>query len=574
MPSGFLFPGTRFLLANSPAIAGRTQEEKVARTNPTRRTSTRAGQIRKSVRTTRPVAPGSDGKSGRIVAGNGNPTARAATSRGAARQTEAKKAPAGRPGLKTARDVIRFAKGAGVEIIDLKFVDVPGIWQHFSFTIDELSESLFSEGVGFDGSSIRGFQKIHESDMLLVPDPETAVVDPALEVPTLTMICNVRDPVTGEAYSRDPRYVAQKAEAYLKATGVGDTIYFGPEPEFFVFNDIRFDQNIHCGYYFIDSAEGVWNSGLDGAANGRPNLGYKPRVKEGYFPVPPTDTLQDIRSKMVLTMKRIGIPVEVHHHEVATAGQCEIDMRYDTLTRMGDNLMWYKYIVKNVAYKHGMTATFMPKPLFGDNGSGMHCHQSVWKKGKNVFFDASGYAQISDSARHYIGGLLAHAPALLAFCAPTTNSYRRLVPGFEAPVNLVYSQRNRSACVRIPMYSSSPKAKRLEFRCPDASCNGYLAFAAMLMAGLDGVRNRIEPAAPIDKDLYDLEPHEAAKVKSTPGSLGEVLDALEDDHDFLLEGDVFTSDLIESWLDYKRANEVDAVRLRPHPYEFFLYYDI
>jgi glutamine synthetase len=534
----------------------------------TRGTSSRTRRASKPLRSrSTGIAPVA-AKTGRIVAGNGAPARPAA--RGAARASEAKPAAEGRPGAKTGRDVIRFVKNAGIEIVDLKFVDVPGTWQHFSFTIDELNEGLFTDGIGFDGSSIRGFQKIHESDMLLVPDPETAVIDPALEVPTLTMICNVRDPVTGESYSRDPRYVAQKAEAYLRATGIGDTIYFGPEPEFFVFNGVRFDQTINCGYYYVDSVEGVWDSGRDGG----PNLGYKPRVKEGYFPVPPTDTLQDMRSRMVLTMKRIGIPVEVHHHEVATAGQCEIDMRYDTLTRMGDNLMWYKYIVKNVAHKHGMTATFMPKPLFGDNGSGMHCHQSVWKKGKNAFYGSDGYAQISETARHYIGGLLAHAPALLAFCAPTTNSYRRLVPGFEAPVNLVYSQRNRSACVRIPMYSSSPKAKRLEFRCPDASCNGYLAFAAMLMAGLDGVRNRIEPPTPIDKDLYDLEPHEAAKVKSTPGSLGEVLDALEADHDFLLEGDVFTSDLVEGWIAYKRSNEVDPVRLRPHPYEFFLYYDI
>jgi glutamine synthetase len=516
-----------------------------------------------------------DTRTRRIVAGNGKAAARAARAVPRASRAGAKAAPAGRTAPKSGADVVRYAKNAGIEIVDLKFVDVPGTWQHFSFTIDELNEDLFAEGIGFDGSSIRGFQKIHESDMLLVPDPGTAVVDPALEVPTLTMICNVRDPVTGESYSRDPRYVAQKAEAYLVKTGVGDAVYFGPEPEFFVFNDVRFDQTINCGYYYIDSAEGIWNSGLDGRANGgRANLGYKPRVKEGYFPVPPTDTLQDLRSRMVLTMKKVGIPVEVHHHEVATAGQCEIDMRYDRLTRMADNLMWYKYIVKNVAYKHGMTATFMPKPLFGDNGSGMHCHQSVWKKGKNVFFSADGYAQISETARHYIGGLIAHTPALLAFCAPTTNSYRRLVPGFEAPVNLVYSQRNRSACVRIPVYSSSPKSKRIEFRCPDASCNGYLAFAAMLMAGLDGVRNGIEPPTPIDKDLYDLEPHEAALVKSTPGSLPEVLDALEADHEFLLAGDVFTRDLIETWLGWKRSNEVDPVRLRPHPYEFFLYYDI
>ncbi len=454
-------------------------------------------------------------------------------------------------------------------MVDLKFVDLPGIWQHFSFTVDELNEDLFTEGIGFDGSSIRGFQEIHESDMLLIPDPNTAVVDPFCSIPTLTMICNVKDPVTLQSYTRDARYIAQKAEAYLKSTGIGDTVYFGPEPEFFVFNSARFDQTTNAGYYFIDSDEGIWNSGACA-----PNLAYRPRMKEGYFPVPPMDTLQDLRSEMVLTMKKVGIPVEVHHHEVATAGQCEIDMRYDTLTKMGDNLMWYKYVVKNTARKHGMTATLMPKPLFGDNGSGMHVHQSIWKGGTNVFYDANGYAQISQTAKYYIGGLLKHTPTLLAFCAPTTNSYRRLVPGYEAPVNLIYSQRNRSACVRIPMYSKSPKAKRLEFRCPDPSCNGYLAFAAMLMAGLDGIQNRIEPQEPIDKDLYDLPPEEAATVKNTPGSLGEVLDALEADHDFLLKGDVFTPDVIEVWLNYKRTRENDAIRLRPHPYEFFLYFDI
>ncbi|MFN2432759.1 MAG: type I glutamate--ammonia ligase [Gemmatimonadota bacterium] len=463
-----------------------------------------------------------------------------------------------------------YAREAGAQMVDLKFTDMPGMWQHFSFTTDELNEGLFTEGIGFDGSSIRGFQKIHESDMLLVPDATTAVMDPAMEVPTLTMICNVRDPITLEPYSRDPRWVAQKAERHLLASGVGDTAYFGPEPEFFVFNDVRFDQTINSGYYHVDSAEGIWNTGK----NGTPNLGYRPRLKEGYFPCPPTDTLQDLRSRMVLTMKQVGIPVEVHHHEVATAGQCEIDMRFAPLTRMADNLMWYKYVVKNVACRHGLTATFMPKPLFGDNGSGMHCHQSIWKDGGNRFFSEEGYGGLSETARHYVGGLLAHAPALLAFCAPTTNSYRRLVPGFEAPVNLVYSMRNRSACVRIPVYSKSPKAKRIEFRCPDASCNGYLAFAAMLMAGLDGVRNRIEPPEPIEKDLYELPPAEAALVRSTPGSLAETLDALEADHDFLLVDDVFTPDLIASWLDYKRTSEVDPIRLRPHPYEFFLYYDV
>jgi glutamine synthetase len=472
--------------------------------------------------------------------------------------------------LTTPRQVLAFAREQGVKFVDYKFVDLPGTWQHFSSPIKELEEDIFDKGVGFDGSSIRGFQKIHESDMLLVPDPSSAVVDPVTKIPTLSLVCDVRDPVTGAWYTRDPRRVAKRAEEFLVKSGIATTSYWGPEAEFYLFNDIRFDQDSHSGYYFIDAEEGIWNSGVNG---GKPNLGYRPRTKEGYFPVPPMDKLQDVRSEMVLKMIEAGIDVEVHHHEVGTAGQGEIDMRFQTLTKMADQLLLYKYVIKNIAIANGMTATFMPKPLFGDNGSGMHVHQSLWKDGTNLFFDEKGYALLSDTARYYIGGLLKHAPALLAFAAPTTNSYRRLVPGFEAPVNLIYSQRNRSAAVRIPMYSTSPKAKRIEFRCPDPSCNPYLTMAALLMAGIDGIQNKIEPQAPIDKDLYELEAEEAAQVKSTPGSLGEVLEALEADHEFLLRGDVFTRDLIENYIEYKREREVDPVSLRPHPYEFFLYYD-
>ncbi len=470
----------------------------------------------------------------------------------------------------TSKEVLQFAKDKGVKIIDLRFVDLLGSWQHFSITTAEFHEELFAEGIGFDGSSIRGFQPIHESDMLLFPDPESAFLDPFTEVPTLDLICNVRDPVTGEAYSRDPRYIAQKAESHLISTGVADTAYFGPEPEFFVFDDIRYDQGPGFGFYFVDSVEAAWNTGREE----NPNLGHKPRYKEGYFPVPPTDTLQDIRSEMVLTLESLGIRMEVHHHEVATAGQCEIDMRFDTLTRMADKLQMFKYVVKNVARRRGKTATFMPKPLSTDNGSGMHVHQSLWKKGKNVFFEPGNYADLSKECQYYIGGLLKHAPALLAFAAPTINSYRRLVPGFEAPVNLIYSQRNRSACVRIPAYSKSEGAKRLEFRVPDAASNGYLAFASMLMAGLDGIENKITPPDPIDKDLYDLAPEEKQDIASTPASLAESLAALENDHDFLLKGDVFTQDVIDTWIAYKRENELDPMSLRPHPYEFTLYYDI
>jgi glutamine synthetase len=470
----------------------------------------------------------------------------------------------------TPREVLDFSKKNKVEIVDLKFIDVPGLWQHFSISANELTEELFEEGIGFDGSSIRGFQTIDESDMLLFPDPDSAFLDPFSVHPTLNLICNVRDPITGEAYTRDPRYVAQKAEKYLKSTGIADTSYWGPEIEFYILDSVRFDQSYNFGFYYIDYEEGFWNSG-----NGdKPNLEYKPRYKEGYFPVPPMDHFQDIRSEMLRTLEKCGIVVEIHHHEVGTAGQAEIDMRYTTLTKMADQVMIYKYVIKNVARKQGKTVTVMPKPIFQDNGSGMHTHQSLWKAGKNIFYDKKGYALVSDTARHYIGGLLKHAHALCGFIAPTTNSYRRLVPGYEAPINLVYSQRNRSACVRIPMYSKSEKGKRLEFRTPDPSCNPYFSFAAQLMAGLDGVKNKIEPPKPIDKDLYELKPEEAAKVKSMPGSLDQALDALEKDHDFLLRGDVFTKDVIETWLEYKRKKEVDAIRLRPHPYEFALYFDI
>ncbi len=471
--------------------------------------------------------------------------------------------------LSSAKEVLEFARKNNTKIVDLKFIDLPGQWQHFSIPMSELTEEVFEEGSGIDGSSIRGWKAINESDMLVVPDPKTAIMDPFTAVPTLSLICNVVDPITKEAYDRDPRYIAQKAEEYLKSTKIATTAYFGPEAEFFIFDSIRCDQNSHSGYYFIDSKEGIWNSGREE----EPNLGYKPRHKEGYFPVPPIDSQQDIRSEMILTMIQCGIVIEKQHHEVATAGQAEIDMRFDTLTSMADSLMLYKYIVKNVARRYNKTATFMPKPLFNDNGTGMHTHQSLWN-GDKPLFAGKAYSGMSDMALYYIGGILKHTPALTALCNPTTNSYKRLVPGFEAPVNLAYSSRNRSAAVRIPMYSASPKAKRLEFRTPDPSCNPYLAFAAMLLAGLDGIQNKIHPGEPLDKNIYDLEPEELANIPSAPGSLEDALSALEKDHDFLLKGDVFTEDLIQTWIDYKRTNEVDPVRLRPHPWEFFLYFDI
>ena len=463
---------------------------------------------------------------------------------------------------RTPDDVLQLISDEGIEIVDVRFCDLPGLMQHFSMPAGQLTADVFDEGVGFDGSSIRGFQEIQESDMLLVPDPNTAVIDPFTQHKTLDVNCFVNDPVTGESYSRDPRYVARKAEEYLTSTGLADTCYVGPEAEFFVFDDVRFDQNEHEGYYFVESIEAAWNTGRDEG----PNLGYKPRYKEGYFPVPPMDHFQDLRSEMILVLERLGVEIEIHHHEVG--------MRFDSLLRMADKLMLYKYVVKNVARQAGKTATFMPKPVFQDNGSGMHTHQSLWKGGEPLFYSEAGYAGISDMGRWYIGGLLTHAPAILAFSNPTTNSYKSLVPGYEAPVNLVYSQRNRSAAVRIPLYSQSPKAKRLEFRCPDPSCNPYLAFSAMLMAGLDGIQNRIEPPDPVDKDLYDLPPEELSKVPQVPGSLEAVLSALEEDQAFLKAGGVFTDDLIETWVTYKRENEVDALRLRPHPWEFALYYDL
>ncbi len=468
-----------------------------------------------------------------------------------------------------AADVLKMAKERDARILDIKFMDFPGMWQHFSVPVHELSESSFEDGYGFDGSSIRGWRAIHESDMLVIPDPSTAVMDPFCDIPTLSLIGNIVDPITRERYTRDPRNVAQKAEAYLQYTGIADTAYFGAEAEFFIFDDIRFDQNEHSSYYFLDSIEGRWNSGRDE----RPNLGYKPRFKEGYFPVPPSDAFQNLRSEMVRIMEECGLHIEAHHHEVATAGQMEIDIKYDTLTRTADALMLYKYICKNTALRHGKTVTFMPKPVYGDNGSGMHTHQSLWKGGKPLFA-GDRYAGLSELALHYIGGLLKHSPAIAAFAAPTTNSYKRLVPGFEAPVNLAYSRRNRSAAIRIPMYSSSPKAKRIEFRPPDPSCNPYIAYAAMLMAGLDGIENRIDPGEPLDRDIYGLSPRELKNVPSLPGSLEESLRVLEKDHDFLLKNDVFTEDVVRTWIDYKFEKEIQAQRLRPTPSEFFLYFDI
>jgi len=471
--------------------------------------------------------------------------------------------------VKTPRELISFIQKEKIEVVDLRFMDFPGLWQHFSIPAREVSEDTFEKGLGFDGSSIRGWQAINESDMLVKPDPETAFIDPFFSAKTLVIICNICDPITGEDYTRDPRNIARKAEHYLKRTGLADIAYFGPEAEFFVFDGARFDQNEHEGYYHIDSGEGQWTSGRDE----NPNLAYKIRYKEGYFPVPPTDSLQDIRSEMMLTLESIGVPIEAQHHEVATGGQCEIDMRFSSLVKMGDSTLKYKYVIKNVARKHNKTATFMPKPLFSDNGSGMHVHLSLWKNDKNLFA-GEGYAGMSEMAMHAIGGILKHAPALLAFTSPTTNSYKRLVPGFEAPVNLAYSRRNRSAAIRLPMYSPSAKAKRIEFRCPDPSCNPYLAFSAILMAALDGIINKINPGEPLDKDIYDLPPEELAKVPQAPGSLRDALMALEADHSFLLKNDVFTQDVIETWIRYKMDKEVKALDLRPHPWEFVLYYDI
>ncbi len=470
----------------------------------------------------------------------------------------------------TPKEVIDFAREREVRVVDIRFTDLIGQQQHFSIPVEVLKEDVFADGLAFDGSSIRGFKAINESDMLLIPDPTTAFIDPFFDVPTLNITCDIEDPITRELYNRDPRSVAKKAEAYLKSTGIADTCFIGPEPEFYLFNDVRYDQTSHSGYYYVDSDEGIWNSGRDE----KPNLGYKIPYKRGYFPVPPSDTLQDIRTEMMLNLIESGIEMEMHHHEVGTGGQSEIDMKFGTLLNMADTIMKFKYIVKNTAVQNGYTATFMPKPLFMDNGSGMHCHQSLWKDGSPLFYDEKGYGQLSELGVHYIGGILKHAASLLAFCAPTTNSYRRLVPGYEAPINLIYSARNRSACVRIPMVSKSPKAKRIEFRAPDPSANPYLAFSAMMMAGLDGIENKINPPAPIDKDLYEMEPAERKGIQQTPGSLEESLEALKADHAYLLKGGVFSKDLIDTYIDYKTTQEFKQIALRPHPYEFALYYDI
>ncbi len=469
----------------------------------------------------------------------------------------------------TPKKVLALCREKDVKAIDMRFMDFPGLWQHFTIPAAALDEEVFEDGLGFDGSSIRGWKAINESDMLVVPQADTAVLDPFAKLPTLSMICNIQDPITREDYTRDPRNVARKAANYLKTTGIGDTCYIGAESEFFIFDDVRFEQNAQSGFYHIDSIEGQWNRGR----KEDPNLGYKLRYKEGYFPVPPADQMMDLRNEMMQTMIDCGLEVECQHHEVGSAGQSEIDLKFDSLVNMADKMMLFKYIVKNVAARHNKTVTFMPKPIFGDNGSGMHTHISIWN-GDEPIFAGSGYAGLSDIAMYAIGGILKHAPAVLAFSNPTTNSYKRLVPGFEAPVNLAYSQRNRSAAVRIPMYSANPKTKRLEFRCPDPSCNPYLSFSAIMMAAIDGIQNKIDPGEPLDKDIYDLSPEELADVPKTPESLESALAALRADHDFLLRGDVFTPDVIDTWIWYKTENEVDALRLRPHPHEFCMYYDI
>ena len=470
---------------------------------------------------------------------------------------------------KTFNELSKSVNDLDIKMIDLRFTDIPGTTQHFTIPTKFLTEDVFQEGLGFDGSSVRGFQEIQESDMNVVPDIGTAYLDPFLSEKTLVLHCDIRDPISGDNYSRDPRYIAKKAESYLKSSGIADSSYFGPEAEFFLFNNVQYDSGSNFSFYEVDSTEGTWNTGKDE----NPNLGHKPRHKEGYFPLPPVDSLQDIRSEMVITMQDIGIEVEAHHHEVATGGQCEIDLEFSPLLNMADNLIKYKYVVKNVAKLHGLTATFMPKPLFEDNGSGMHVHQSLWKNGKTLMFKEGNYANLSDIALNYIGGILKHTPALLAFCAPTTNSYKRLVPGFEAPVNIVYSQRNRSAAVRIPTYSKSPNSKRIEFRCPDSTANPYLAFSAMLMAGLDGIENKIDPGKATNKNLYGLNNKELKKIKSTPGSLNESINALKKDYEFLLKGDVFTKDVIDTYIEFKIENEINPINLRPHPYEMHLYYD-
>ena len=467
----------------------------------------------------------------------------------------------------TPKEVVQFAQENNVQMVDYKFLDFVGIWQHFATPMSEFGEEIFDEGVGFDGSSIRGWQPIHNSDMLIMPDPTTAKIDPFVEVTTLSLICNIIDPITKEGYTRDPRFIAKKAEAYLKSTGIGDTSFFGPEPEFFIFDDVRYDMSCNQSFYAVDSIEGTWNTGREEF----PNLGYKPRHKEGYFPCGPTDSCIDLRNEMVQVLQSVGIRIEAAHHEVATGGQNEIDMRFDSLVNMGDTLQWFKYIVKNVAVRNGKTVTFMPKPLFGDNGSGMHCHQSIWKDGVNLFA-GDGYGGLSKTAMYYIGGIMKHAKALCAFTNPSTNSYKRLVPGYEAPVNLAYSNRNRSASIRIPV-TDNPKSKRVEYRTPDPSCNGYLAFSAMLMAGLDGIENKIDPGQPLDKDIYGLSPEELKDIPCVAGSLDEALRCLEEYHEFLLKGDVFTEDVIDMWISYKRGAEVDPNRMRPTPMEFALYFD-
>ncbi|MFO7750058.1 MAG: type I glutamate--ammonia ligase [Desulfobacteraceae bacterium] len=469
----------------------------------------------------------------------------------------------------TPKEIAEMVKEKKIRVIDVRYMDFPGTWQHFTVPASEFSEASFEDGFGFDGSSMRGWQKIDNSDMIVVPDPSTAKMDPFFEEPTLVLIGDVLDPITHEPYSRDPRYIAKKVEQYVKSTGIGDTVYVGPEPEFFIFNNIRYASEKNAAFYEIDSDEGIWNSGSEEM----PNLGYKIRHKQGYFPLPPADQYQDMRTEMMLTLEDLGIAMECQHHEVATAGQSEIDLRYTTLLTMGDQIAWFKYVLKNVAARYNHTVTFMPKPLFEDNGTGMHTHLSIWKEGKPVFA-GNKYAGVSDEALWAIGGIIRHCKALCAITNPTTNSYKRLVPGFEAPINLAYSSRNRSAAIRIPMYSDSPAAKRIEFRTPDPSCNGYMAFAAMTMAMIDGIKNKIDPGDPMEKNIYDLPPEELAELESAPGSLEEALDALEQDHDFLLKGDVFTGDAIEQWIKYKRAKEVDEIKSRPHPHEFYLYYDI
>ncbi len=476
--------------------------------------------------------------------------------------------------FKTPEDVLKYIKAEGIQFLDVRFTDLPGVQQHFNLPVSQIDEAFFKDGQLFDASSIRGFASIHESDMQLKPDVTTAYVDPFRDHKTIVMNFDIYNPRNGEIYGKDPRQVAKKAEAYLASTGIADTAYFAPEAEFFIFDEVRYETKSNTAYHYVDSIEGAWNTAKEMEDNGSRNLGNKTAYKGGYFPVTPVDHLADIRDEIVLNLEASGLNVERSHHEVGTAGQCEINYRFSTLLAAADDVLKFKYIVKNTAHAFEKTATFMPKPLFGDNGSGMHVHQSLWKDGKPLFYDETGYGGLSDIARWYIGGILKHAPSLLAFTNPTVNSYHRLVPGFEAPVNLVYSAGNRSAAIRIPMTGTNPKAKRIEFRAPDASGNPYLAFAAMLMAGLDGIKNRIEPHAPVDKDLYELPAEELKNIPQVPGSLEEVLKALEADHEYLLAGDVFTKDLIETWIDYKREKEIKPFAQRPHPYEFELYYGV